>query len=309
MAPDILGNLDRLKAEQAGPATLDAAQWSAARKERVKAAADSPERWRAFLRSMAERPGMSARNLAAIAELRCTDGRVGGGHGFLELLTYEDASRPYTVTGRDGTAAERQGGVKRGEKAAVRLYSVDAEGKGRSVSYFLPSQCYDLAEARFVGAPMSARTSERNVKLIAEAMSGMSTEDIEALDPIVASTLELRYGLNASDADLADAPAYGTIDELIERLDALSKELASFTRTIDARLRDLRRGEQAPEHDRGAVETMEEDIPFEPEEEVPDNSSMLQEFSDAAQAAGNPPDEATAQDRAPKTRKQAAPKA
>lgn len=187
----------------------------------------------------------------------------------------------------------------------MRLYSVDAEGKGRSVSYFLPSQCYDLAEARFVGAPMSARTSERNVKLIAEAMSGMSTEDIEALDPIVASTLELRYGLNASDADLADAPAYGTIDELIERLDALSKELASFTRTIDARLRDLRRGGQAPEQ----RETMEEDIPFEPEGEVPDNSSMLQEFSDAAQAAGNPPDEATAQDRAPKTRKQAAPKA
>lgn len=305
MAPDILGNLERLKAEQAGPAPLDAAQWSAARKERVKAAADSPERWRAYLRSMAERPGMSARNLAAIAELRCTDERVGDGHGYLELLTYEDASRPYTATDRDGAAVERQGGVKRGEKAAVRLYSLNPEGKGRSVSYFLPSQCYDLAEARFVGAPMSARTSERNVKLIAEAMSGMSTEDIEALDPIVASALELRYGLNASDADLAEAPAYGSIDELIERLDELSKELASFTRAIDARLRELRRGEQAPEQ----REAVEEDIPFEPEGEVPDNSSMLQEFSDAATAAGNPPAEEPAQGRTPKAQKQAAPTA
>ena len=194
---------------------------------------DRPGGWAAFLTSLAEHPGMSARNLATIAEYRMDAGHK----GYLDILSFAEAQRPYSFIDETGSIVSRHGTVIAGEKAVLTLRVPDGNGNFNSIGYFLPSQCYGLDKGRFTGRPLSISTSDEHLKMFMEAAAEAELDDADAETAFV---VYLRYGAASVENGLPPSPGAGNVWYLCDALDQLSERVKEISLKIDTGLARIR---------------------------------------------------------------------
>lgn len=218
------------------------------RGERLMDAVADPAAWGELLKTMAEHPGMSPRNLIAITEYRAAI----GARTTQELLNEERiaALGGRLVPGAIGVtvncpapapAASGSGSVARRYKAK-RKYS--------------PIECEGLDPKRHKGLPM--RCDPDDPASMDRFLAATSKVDLDALDDVTSYVFSLRYGLSAPEGDpLPAPPAALSVEQLESELLEISDRAGRVCKKVDRALklasaRSLNLNGSAPAPDGGA---------------------------------------------------------
>lgn len=198
------------------------------RGERLLAAVGDPAKWGQILKTMAEHPGMSPRNLIAVTEYRAAI----GARSTQELLSAED------VEGHGGTLRDGATGVRINRRKRFRAEdgSYHDAGSYEYVGVYSPVECEGLDPKRYRGYPM--RCDTRDPESLDRFMAATSRIDLDSLDDVCSYVFSLRYGLSAPGEDPLPAPPAGsTVAEVEGELREISERAWKLCRRVDRALK------------------------------------------------------------------------
>lgn len=198
------------------------------RGERLLAAVKDPGKWGQILKTMAEHPGMSPRNLIAVTEYRAAI----GARSTQELLSAE------AVEGHGGALRDGAVGVRINRRKRFRAEdgSYHDAGGYECVRVYSPVECEGLDPKRYRGYPMRCDTSDPGS--LDRFMAATSRMDLDSLDDVSSYMFSLRYGLAAPGEDPLPAPPAGsTVAEVEGELREISERAWRLCRRVDRALK------------------------------------------------------------------------
>ena len=183
------------------------------------------EGWREWLEVLAEHPGMSVHNAAAVVQHRLTYDV----HDTQELLTFDQAK-------------ELGGHVRRGARAipiAVPRAATGEDGaqatRFETEFRFLARDCEGLDRDRYQGRPRKVNPSDADsMDMFVRATSGI---DLDGLGPEAEWAFERRYGLLDPSDPLPPVPDDAETRALVARCGAIQAHLSDVCRRLDRALK------------------------------------------------------------------------
>lgn len=217
-----------------------------AARERFARFVSTDEGWEAYLRVLAEHPGMYAWNAERLATYRVLEGL----DDTFEMLTEK------RVAELGGTVREGAEGVIFRERERVESEDGAVRWTGNLVSVrrWPAAQCEGLDPKRFKGRP--AKCHPEIPKSMDQFVRATEDVGLDGLDEAADWCFSQRYGLSAPDDQPPAAPSAEDVDVTLARCFEVTSQLGKVCRQVDKNLRAIRHPEWAErsERDRGIEE-------------------------------------------------------
>lgn len=199
------------------------------RAERLhKLVTETEDGWKEFLRTMAEHPARSVRNISSITEYRMREHLK----STQELLTFDQVKK-------------QGGGINKGAHGVSLTrakYEQAPDGSRHPLGefeqewYFAAEVCHGLDPKRYRRRPSKLhRDSQESVDLFGRVWGQTGAAGLD--DPAAAYVVGLRYGTLEEGTPLPPAPDAPTAAELVSKLEDLRERTAMICAAIDRELK------------------------------------------------------------------------
>lgn len=204
----------------------------------------SDEGWCELLKTMAEHPNRSVRNLLSITEYRIAEG-IGSTQ---ELLTFDEVQELGGIVARGSHGVT----ITRPKFETAPDGRRHATGEYEYERLFAAEVCRGLDPKRYRKRPMRLNPeSPESMDMFERATAYV---DIDDLDPIGAYVVGMRYGSLLEGSPLPARPEVSTASELISRLESIQERASSICARVDRELTLARHPDWVNERDMASRE-------------------------------------------------------